>query len=137
MPAKSFDTENHKVAKSRQNRVAGRILLRARQSADMNQTDFAAAIAKRMGIPSFGQPALSGWETSIRSVPAAALIAAAELARSQGFDLSEIIDSELGPATIPQAVKLAAALESIADALKGEAAEQVRAAAESIRPKRR
>ena len=137
MPARSFDTEAHNVARSRQNRVAGRILLRARQATDMTQGEFAAAIAKRLGIPSFGQPALSGWETSIRSVPGAALIAAAELARARGFDLADVINAELGPATIPQAAKLASALESIAGALSGEAADQVRAAADSIRNKRR
>ena len=128
--------EEATVAESRQNRIAGRILLRARQSADMNQTDFAQAVAKRIGLGSIGQSALSGWETSVRSVPAAALIAAAELARSHGFDLAEIITSELGPATVPQAAKLAAALESIADALKGEAADNVRQAAQSLRPRR-
>jgi transcriptional regulator with XRE-family HTH domain len=134
MPIKNDDS---KVAESRQNRIAGRILLRARRSTDMTQTEFATAIARRLGLGTIGQSALSGWETSIRGVPAAALIAAAELARARGFDLSEIINSELGPGTIPQAARLATALESIADALSGEAAEQIREAAKGIRPKRR
>lgn len=136
MPAKPSDTENHRVARSRQNRVAGRILLRARQVSDMSQTEFAAALAKRLGLPSFGQPTLSGWETSIRAIPAAVLIAASEISRTNGFSLSETIDGELGPSTAPQAAKLAAALEAMADALKGEAADNVRAAAEALRPKR-
>lgn len=136
MPTKN-DPDQIKMALSRQNRIAGRILLRARQSSDMNQTEFAAAIAKRLGLGNIGQSALSGWETSIRGVPAAALIAAAELARVRGFNLSDVIDSELGPATIPQAAKLATALEAIADALKGEAAEQVRQAAATLRPHKR
>jgi transcriptional regulator with XRE-family HTH domain len=132
MPKKELEVDGG-VAKSRQNRIAGRILLHARQSADMNQTDFAASIAKRLGIPSFGQPALSGWETSIRQVPAAAIIAAAEIVRAHGFDLTDAINAEIGPATVPQAAKLAVALEAMADALKGEASEQVRAAADSLR----
>src|SRR5579872_3352019 len=130
MPVKA-DADQIKLAESRQNRVAGRILLRARQSADMNQTEFAEVIAKRLGLTNLGQSSLSGWETSIRSVPSSVLIAAAEIARSRGFSLSDIIDSELGPATVPQAAKLAGALEAIANALKGEAADQVRAAANS------
>jgi hypothetical protein len=61
------------------------------------------------------------------------LIAAAEVARSRGFSLADVITSELGPATVPQAAKLATALEAIADALKGEAADSVRSAAQSLR----
>lgn len=136
MPVKA-DADQIKFSQSRQNRVAGRILLRARQSADMSQTDFASAVAKRLGLSSIGQSALSGWETSIRGVPGAVLIAAAEVARSRGFNLTDVMESELGPATIPQAAKLATALEAIADALKGEAAEQVRSAAQTLRPPRR
>jgi len=136
MPIKA-DADQIKFSQSRQNRVAGRIVLRARQVSEMNQTDFAAQVAKRLGLSTIGQSALSGWETSIRGVPGAVLIAAAEIARSRGFSLSEIIESELGPATVPQAAKLATALEAIADALKGEAAEQVRQAAASIRPAKR
>ena len=137
MPNKPYDSTEHNVTESRQNRIAGRILTRARKAADMSQTEFAAAVARRLGLPSLAQGSLSGWEIHARTVPAAALIAAAEVARAQGFDLAQAITDELGPNTVPQAAKLATALETIADALKGEASDSVRAAAEALRPKRR
>ena len=137
MPSKPYDSTEHNVADSKQNRAAGRILVRARKAADMSQTDFAGAIAKRLGLPSLAQGSYSGWEIHARSVPAAALIAAAEVARGSGFVLCDAIDAETGPVNVPQSTRLAAALEAMADALEGDAADQIREAAESIRPKRR
>lgn len=137
MPSKPYDTTEHNVAASRQNKAAGRILVRARGATEMSQTDFATAIAKRLGLPSLAQGSYSGWEVHSRTVPAAVLIAAAELARPQGFVLCDAIEAETGPVNVPQSTKLAAALEAMADALEGDAAEQIREVAESMRPKRR
>lgn len=137
MPSKPYDSTEHNVAESRQNRAAGRILVRARKAADMSQTEFAAAIAKRIGLPSLAQGSYSGWEIHSRTVPAAALIAAAEVARPSGFQLGDAIEAETGPVQVSQSTKLAVALEAMAEALEGDAAEQIREVAESIRPKRR
>jgi len=103
----------------------------------MSQTEFASAIAKRLGLPSLAQGSYSGWEIHARTVPAAALLAAAELARTRGFNVGEAIEAETGPVNVPQSAKFAAALEAMADALEGDAADQIREVAESIRPKRR
>lgn len=127
--------EAHNVAQTRHSKVAGRLLQRARQASGMSQTEFATAIARRLGIPSLGQPALSGWEVSTRAMPAAALIAAAELARAHGFSLGQEIDNELGPHRVPQQAILANALRQMADAMKGEAADNLRAAADALKPK--
>jgi len=137
MPSKPYDSSEHNVAESRQNRAAGRILVRARKAADMSQTEFAAAIAKRLGLPSLAQGSYSGWEIHSRTVPAAALIAAGEIARASGFRICDAIEAETGPVVVSQSTKLAAALEAMAEALEGDAAESIRDAAESIRPKRR
>ena len=137
MPSKPYDSTEHNVTESRQNRIAGRILTRARKASDMSQTEFAAAIAKRLGLPSLAQGSLSGWEIHSRTVPAAALIAAAEVARSHGFDLGEAVNGEMGPGTVPQAAKLATALEQIAEALEGSAADDLRQAAATLRPVKR
>lgn len=133
MPVK--DAGESKLAETHQNRVAGRLLQLARKAAGLNQTEFGMALAGRLGA-SFGQSAISGWEISIRAVPAAALIAAAELANDGGVQLAEAIKAELSPAVeAPQAKRLAEALEAIADALGGGvAADQVRSAAASLRP---
>ena len=137
MPSKPYDSTEHNVTESRQNRIAARIMARARKAADMSQTEFAAAVAKRLGLPSLAQGSLSGWEIHARTVPAAALIAAAEVARASGFDLGDALNAELGPATIPQAGRLAIALEQIAEALEGSAAaDDLRQAAETLRPKK-
>ena len=137
MPSKPYDSTEHNVTESRQNRIAGRILTRARKAADMNQTEFAAAVARRLGLPSLAQGSLSGWEIHARTVPAAALIAGAEVARTHGFDLGDAINAEMGPAAIPQAAKLATALEQIAEALEGSAADDIRQAAATLRPIKR
>ena len=134
---KNNSDDDTRVANARQNRIAGKILRRSREVSDMNQTDFAAAIAKRLGLGSIGQSALSGWETSMRGVPGAAIIAGAEIARSRGFDLVDAINDELGPLKGPKFSAIASALDSFADSLKGDAAEQVRDAAKILRSKRR
>ena len=132
MPAKPYDPSEHNVAESRQNRIAGKLLARARQASGMSQTEFASAVAKRLGLPSLAQGSLSGWEIHSRTVPAAAIIAAAEVARTHGFNLGQKIDNELGPHKVPQRTILAAALRQMASAMKGDAADSLRAAADSL-----
>lgn len=56
-----------------------------RRVSGMNQTEFAADVARRMGVDTFSQSALSGWETGQRAMPAAVLMAVAEIARECGL----------------------------------------------------
>ena len=73
------------VARSIQNRAAGRLLTTTRRVSGMNQAEFAADVARRMGVDAFSPSVLSGWETGQRAMPAAVLMAVAEIARECGL----------------------------------------------------
>ena len=85
MPKRPEDTPP--IADSPQNLIAGRALRRARDLIEVNQEDFGKAIGQRLRVAAYGQSAVSDWETGNRQVPAAALIAAAEVARVDPCEL--------------------------------------------------
>ena len=76
------------------NKVAGRVLASARAASGLTQTRFLEALSERLGVRPYAQNALSSWEGGDRTVPAAVLIAAAELARPGGFVLTNSIGNE-------------------------------------------
>ena len=85
MPNRPDDTLP--IADTPLNRAAGKALRRARDLVQMNQEEFGKALGRRLGVAPYGQSAVSDWETGNRQVPAAALVAAAQVAR---VDLSEL-----------------------------------------------
>lgn len=76
------------MARTSHNAVAGRAVRQARLAAAGNATQpaFAGRLAADLGLP-ISAPALSSWETSKRTVPAAVLLAAARLTRASLDDL--------------------------------------------------
>lgn len=69
-----------RMAATNYNAAAGRAIRRARVELDVAQGEFATLIGEVMKTQ-VRQSTLSGWEKGVRQVPAAALIAASELAR--------------------------------------------------------
>lgn len=92
MPERPVDSQS--LARTRQNQIAARVLLRARQATGLSQGRFLAAIGERLATRPYAQNALSAWEAGERSVPAAVLLAAVEIARRHGLDLADVITDE-------------------------------------------
>lgn len=84
-----------RLAASRENQVAAKIISRARGVTGMNQAEFAEAIADRLAVPRYGQAALSGWETGKRPAPAAVMIAAASIAKDEGLEMAAVIEKQI------------------------------------------
>jgi len=90
MPTRPVDSQS--LSKTRGNQIAAGVLSRARRSTGLSQERFLAAIGEWLGTRPYAQNALSAWEAGERSVPAAVMIAAAEVAKAGGFELSDALD---------------------------------------------
>jgi transcriptional regulator with XRE-family HTH domain len=83
--------ERDKMADTPQNAAAGRFLVRARKHLELTQGEFAAALSASLGV-NCSPSTVSGWETSTRSVPGAAIEAAlALMGRSFDEELAEAV----------------------------------------------
>ena len=110
-----------RIAASRQNKTAGILVRRARTAADMPQGDFSKAVARRLGLAALSQSAMSDWERGVRQVPAAAILAAAEVAR---MDPAELFAAE--SKRVSETERLLRDIERVAGALTPRQAEKVR-----------
>lgn len=111
-----------RLAASPQNRTAGQLFKRARVAAEVSQGDFGKQVARRLGMSEISQSAVSDWERGKRQVPAAAIIAAAEVAH---MDPAELFVAE--SKRITAADRLLRDIEKIAGTLTAAQQARIRA----------
>lgn len=119
MPIK-IDSEARLTA-SAQNLTAGRLIRRARDLAEMPQGAFGTVLGRRLGLRGLSQSAISDWELAKRQVPAAAVIAAAQVVK---VDPAELFAAENQRAKI--AVRLGRDLERLLGELTPEQERRLR-----------
>jgi transcriptional regulator with XRE-family HTH domain len=112
-----------RLAASTQNLSAGRLVRRAREEAEQSQGDFGRALARRLGLIALSQSAVSDWELGKRQVPAAVLIAAAEVARMRPAELFALDAKKES-----RAERLAREIEGLLGDLTPEQRQRLRAA---------
>jgi len=92
VPRRPADAES--LAKTQQNQQAARVLVAARKAAGHTQQQFLAAISELLATRPYAQNALSAWESGERAIPAAVLIAAAQVSRgSAPTDFPTLVES--------------------------------------------
>jgi transcriptional regulator with XRE-family HTH domain len=97
----------------------------------MNQTDFGAELASRLGVE-ITQSTLSSWEKGARAPAAAALMAVLEIANELGVRPAALIEPEIGGEVPAMIERLAALTDAIATQLDPDHAARLREVAAEI-----